>query len=424
MQKKQSIFHIIETLAILGLLAFFYVKDLASVPFHIDESHWIGTSYMFEAYFKGEFWSDAWRDNQHTVTNPPVPRYLIGISRFIGGYRIPDLNRPWDYTRSVGFNERAGAVPSDQLLWWSRLPMAILAVLSIWIGFLLIQKIGGRIPAYIWIIFGIASPYLLLQTRRAMAESAILFFVMLGAFLCFLALKKLDEETGSVHWKVYLYLTLCGLCLGLAAEAKINGLAALAGVLLSILIVVWKKQATLSSKIRRVFLLSVLVSTVTLVAFVGSYPYLWPNPLGRSVRVFQNRLDEMKYQTTQHTPDALNTISQKLTVIPMRIFNDYAILNFNGAIVLNIILTILGLGILLKNLGDWFKTGTKNGPAVITLFAVAVAASFPSLFTLLDWDRYYLFPVFFSSMAIAIGMGWLLQKLYQRLVPAPIYKGG
>ena len=420
--KKNSLFQRIETFVILGLLAFFYLKDISSVPFHIDESHWIGTSYMFEAYFKGEFWSDAWRDNQHTVTNPPVPRYIIGLSRFLAGYRIPDLNRAWDYTRNVNYNVRMGAMPSDALLWWSRLPMALLAILSIWIGFFFIKKIGGRIPAYIWILFGCVSSYFLLQMRHAMAESPILFFVMLGALLCYQAVKTIHDEADGVRRKAVFWLILAGVCLGLAGEAKINGLAVLTGVVFSLLIVFWKKREAIGPKIRQVVLLSALVTIVAGVVFVGSYPYLWPDPLGRTIRVLQNRVDEMQYQSVHHAPDALNTLSQKLTIIPMRIFNDYAVLNFNGAIILNVLLTLLGLGLVLIQLKTWLRNEDgKDGAAALTLLCVAVTASVPSLFTLLDWDRYYLFPVFFSSMLIAIAMGWLLQKLLAFFLR---YRGG
>ncbi len=409
--KKESFFRILENLLVIGLLSFFYIKDLATVQFHIDESHWIGTSYMFEAYFKGEFWSDAWRDNQHTVTNPPVPRYVIGVSRFMAGYRIPDLNRAWNYKRNVNFNKRMGAMPSENLLWWSRLPMAILAVFSIWMGFLFIKKMGGRTAAYIWLVIGIASPFFLLQTRRAMAEAPILFFVMLAAFLCYRALKNLDDEAGEAYWKVYVYLMLSGLCIGLAAEAKMNGLSVLAGVVVATALVIWKKREALGKKIRAVAFLSVLVAFATAVSFFGSYPYLWPDLLGRSVHVFQNRIEEMKYQSNNHASDAIETLDERLTIIPMRIFNDYALFNFNGAFLLNGILTIMGIAISLAQIRIWFKTG-KDGIAAVTILAVAATASIPSFFTLIDWDRYYLFPVFFSSMAIAIGLGWLLQRVY------------
>lgn len=414
---KKAIFRIIESLLIIILLAFFYLKDLASVSFHIDESHWIGTSYMFEAYFKGEFESEAWRENQHTVTNPPVPRYVIGVSRFLAGYRIPDLNRAWEYTRNRNFNLRMGAMPTDALLWWSRLPMALLAVLSIWIGFLFIKTTSGRLAAYLWIGFGIISSYLLLQTRRAMAEAPILFLVMLAAWLCYLALKNIEDHPVEIPRRTWVYLALSGLAIGLAGEAKMNGLSVAAGGILAAALVIWRKRETIGAKIRHVGLVILLITITTLVAFLGSYPYLWPDLLGRTTHVFENRVDEMKYQASQRPQDAINTLEQRLAIIPARIFDDYAVFHFPGALFLNLALTLLGVGILLTQLWRRLKNDSHIS-AVATLLAMALTASVPSFFTLLDWDRYYLFPVFFSSMAIAISIAWLVQKLYGQLVRA------
>lgn len=186
-----------------------------------------------------------------------------------------------------------------------------------------------------------------------------------------------------------------------------NGLSVLAGIIASIALVLWKKRSVLGQKFVLLVGLGALVTISAAVAFLGSYPYLWPNLLERSVHVFQNRIDEMKYQSSAHSADAIETLDQRLTIIPLRIFNDYAIFNFTGAFALNGILTGLGLAIALAQIRNWVKVGT----AATSLLAIAVTASVPSFFTLLDWDRYYLFPVFFSSMAIAIGLGWLAQKI-------------
>lgn len=406
--KKATILKSIEFLLIVILLGSSYLKDLQTVDFHIDESHWIGTSYMFEAFFKGEFWSDAWRESQPTLTNPPIPRYVIGISRFIGGYRIPDLNRRWDYDHNVNFNVRKGAMPSDGLLWWSRLPMAVMAVCSILLGFFFIKKMSGRLSAYLWVFFGATSPFLLLQTRRAMAESsAILFFVMLAAYFCYRAIEVMNQSSRNAPWLVYLYFGLSGFCIGLAGETKINGLSVMLGVVVSLAgFVIWKQKDTIINKARRVFYLSAWASGVTIITFVGTYPYLWPNPLKRTMKILVNRVSEMQYQMVQHAPDAITTLGERLTIVPVRIFQDYAFFHFEGALILNIILVAFGMGLVLLSIRNW-STGPKSGLAAMVLFAIALTATIPIFFTPLDWDRYYLFPVFFSTAFIAIAIGWL-----------------
>ena len=408
--KKTTFFKSLELLVVVGLLGVFYLTNLQAVEFHIDESHWIGTSYMFEAYIKGQFWSDAWQESQPTLTNPPVPRYVIGLSRLIGGYHIPDLNRRWDYEHNTNYNLRRGAMPSEGLLWWSRLPMAILAVCSLAIGFFLLKKVAGRPAAYLWVLFGLASPYLLLQTRRAMAESPILFFVMLAALTCYLALETLRKSPEKVPWTTYLWLGLCGICIGLAGESKMNGLSMLLGVIACLVgFIFWRQNGTTTDKVLRTLRLSAFICAVTIIVFLGSYPYLWPNLLGRTIRFGQNRVDEMRYQSDHHPADAINTLEQRLTIIPARIFQDYAVIRFEGAWALNLALTLLGAGLTLAKARDWLK-GSRDGPASALLLATALTASAPAFLTLLDWDRYYLFPVFFSTAFIVIALGWLGER--------------
>jgi hypothetical protein len=45
--------------------------------------------------------------------------------------------------------------------------------------------------------------------------------------------------------------------------------------------------------------------------------------------------------------------------------------------------------------------------------------SFPALLTPLDWDRYYVLPVFFSTTAITIALAWLAQRVLEPRDAAP-----
>lgn len=413
--KKEIVFKAVEIIAIISLLAFFYLRDIQSVEFHIDESHWIGTSYMFEAYFKGDFWSDAWRDAHRTVTNPPVPRYVIGIGRFIGGYRTVDLNRPWEYDRGTNFNERMGAMPSDNLLWWSRLPMAILGVLSILVGFFFVKNIAGRIGAYLWVLFAATSPYFLLQMRRAMAESSLLFFTMLAILLCYLGIKRMDEDPKK-NLKALVYLLASSICIALAGESKMNGLLILGGVIVCVILVILKQKDSINHKIQRSFFISTLLIFLTGIVFLALYPYLWPSPLGRTQKMFEDRIIEMREQTIKHPVDNIDTLQKRLTIIPLRIFEDYAIIHFNGSLIINIILFLIGFIVTVSQATGWLKHKSDN-PASIVLLTTGTLASIPAFFTLLDWDRYYLFPVFFSTIFIAIALGWIGVRIFEWIAP-------
>ncbi len=124
-----------------------YCENIRSAPFSTDESDWIGTSYYFEAlYQRNLFIADVSRGDgkitvpsiqvwggNYWINQPPLTRYLVALGRLSGGYSVKDLNPPWSYAVSIPRNESWGAIPSAGLLWWSRLPMALLAAFS-WIA--------------------------------------------------------------------------------------------------------------------------------------------------------------------------------------------------------------------------------------------------------------------------------------------------
>ena len=134
--KFKFLIRALEMILVAAILAVTYLPNIGSVQFQTDESQWIGTSNMLESYVGLEFDSPIWGISYWNITQPPVPRYLIGIGRLIGGYDAQELNPPWDYGESPEFNRAHGVIPSDDLLWWSRLSMTALGILSILIAFL------------------------------------------------------------------------------------------------------------------------------------------------------------------------------------------------------------------------------------------------------------------------------------------------
>jgi Dolichyl-phosphate-mannose-protein mannosyltransferase len=420
-----ALFVIRETFVVLLVVSFFYLPQLNAVEFHVDESHWIGTSYMYESYVRGRFWSDTWKESHETITNPPVPRYVIGLGRSLGGYRRGDINRIWQYDRDYAFNVSRGAMPSDGLLWWSRFPMAILAVASIWMAFWVVKKVAGRVAGYFWIVLATANTFLLLHTRRAMAESPILFFVMLASVFTCLATDRLTRQgpgtasaeasiAGSAsaerRWKTWLYLGVVGLSIGLAGGSKLNGLAVLGVPFLCIGAALYRRRVSMWSSLTEFAALGVLLIAVTGVTFLSSYPYFWPDLWERPIHMFTNRVEEMRVQAEVFPDKRIDTWARRREVMPTRILSDYASFPFRGAIYVNGALVVLGACVTTFAIRDWLrKRGQGSAPVVFVTSAVAACA--PTAFTIVEWDRYYLFPVFFSSMTCAIALGWLVQRL-------------
>ena len=82
---------------LLCLLLVVFCSGIETVSFHSDESQWIATSSVFEAFIKGNFDSPLWNEPYWNLTQPQLARYTIALGRLAGGYHVRDLNRPWDH---------------------------------------------------------------------------------------------------------------------------------------------------------------------------------------------------------------------------------------------------------------------------------------------------------------------------------------
>lgn len=353
-----------------------------------------------------------------TVTQPPLPRYIIGLGRWLGGFREADLNLPWEFEKDSQTNIAAGRMPSPKLLWWSRFPMVILAATSIFIGFVMLKKIAGRLTGYIWIALSLMSVYYSRTLIRAMGDSALLVFIAGTLIISYLLLQDFDNQKTKKAGRSYIYFLFLGIAIGLAESSKLNGLSAiLAGFGFIILIILRMKQ-TRTLKIRFALVSILILVFSSQLTFVALNPFLWKNPLDRTLTMFNSRLFEMSVQTNDFPGSRIQGFGQHVGVLTKRIFESYSSLHFEGAIWINIILFLIGFIYLVNKAVQYYKNDNSN-PGSVVVLAIGLATSLPSLFTPLDWDRYYIFPIYFSTMAITIGF-WLSASFGIRLIKKKI----
>jgi hypothetical protein len=403
MQSKNRV-KFLELILVIGVLAFVYLTNLSQVEFHSDESMWIGTSYIFENYVRLEFKSEVWDKYYKTVTNPPVANYVIGLGRFIGGFRRPDLNKPWNYERGREYNERIGAMPSENLLWWSRLPMAIMAVLSVGIGFLLLRKLSV-ITGYLWLALILFNPYFSLHLRRAMGESTLVFLSMLTLLFDIQALAAAQTDNAHQKRNSLLWLFLAGITSGLAGEAKLNGIPLLGANVVVAILLGSLLNRPLKEKIIATVQYGLVTSFAGIFAFIGSNPYLWPAPLTRSIQMFVDRAQTMQQQAITYSGSFM-TPAQRLTIIPTRIFHDYASLPIPA--VFNFALVTLGVVIALLSIRG-LRARKNFDPTPIVMLVTAFFVSAPIWLNQLDWDRYYMYPELFAVAFTALALDWIIR---------------
>lgn len=401
------------------LLAIF-LPGIQEIEFQPDESYWIATSHYFEAFAKATFTSPIWDKSYATLTTPPVTRYLIGIGRRIGGYRAADLNAPWDFWMDSAANAAHGAMPSPGLLWWSRLPMAVLTAVCGLIAFILVSRSAGRLAGYVMLVLFVANPYLFDTLCRAMNEAPLLASTLLAALAGHRALISWQDvaartdHAAKTFFLPLIWFGVMGIVSGIAGAAKLNGFSVmLAGLALCVITPLAHK-----GNVSRPRLLGFFASAGALIiltagfTFVALNPYLYPDPIRNSMDMVEHRLEYIKLQQAEYPSARLSgSLTGRLPLVGQRVFSQYAALSFPNSWIINIPLCLVGLCYLLYTAWCWLRSGVGSGISSLVLLLVALTCAGPALLTPLDWDRYYLFPVFFSTIFIAVGVSWVIKSL-------------
>jgi len=411
---------LLETAFVVALCFATFMAGISRTKFHGDESQWIATSHYFESFVQGDFGSDVWGTSYWTLTQPPVTRYVIGFGRRLGGFRVTDLNRPWDYGASDAVNRATGRIPSPGLLWWSRAPMMVLATISGLLLFSIVRDCAGRVGAYVFLALFLTNGLVVQSLCRAMGEAPLLASLAAASWWAVCALRSWTGVAAVPNpRRVRLWFALVGTQLGIAGAAKLNALPALASAAALAIVAAWANQAQRPRReVRHLLWTSLIVCVAGLITFVALNPFLYRAPW-RTVTMVQHRLHEMRTQEGERPQSHIRGIGPRIEALWARLFRDDSAMAFTGAPVLYFASALLGLGVLLRRASAWLRSRDQPaGPVVVLVFAVTTVG--PALFTPLDWSRYYLLPVVFVILCSATGVAAAVDFLRLRFAsPRP-----
>jgi 4-amino-4-deoxy-L-arabinose transferase-like glycosyltransferase len=383
-------------------LAMFHRLD--AVPFYVDESCKIGYSAPFEAFASGRFSDPVWRTREDRYLNPVLTYYVVGAARRMGGYGADRLNEPWDFSVTDEENARRGRTPEPGLLWWSRAGVTAAACAGIFVLFLMMTRAGQRWTALVWLGLTLTNPFLRTALRRALNEGVLLATIALTMWALCRALQRFEDGQGpGVRWPAMGWIAAAGFGAGLSAQTKLNGGMAAAAVWLVLALAAARWRVPLRARARHLLLATIIVAVCSAGAFVGSNPSLWPHPPRETVRMVRARVEVMNAQALEYRHQAIGGIPQRLLHVPRRVMAELAALP-NGP--LNLLLFALGTGASALILVRWLRARDDNHARVVLTVAGAMVSA-PALVAPIDWSRYYVLPVVFSSMQIVFGIEWL-----------------
>ena len=420
-------------IAIVALCAFVFFfalwqssEKLHTSPFHPDESRWVNrATYLDELRHPlGSFWQDRYL----TRAQPPMGSYIIGLGLLLQGKDL-HTNGPWDFQygfeTAITWNVSHGNMPSfDNLIaarQWNMVLGALTCVFLVLIVGLLVNWAGGLIAG----LFMAIHPLHLYLSTLAVSDA---MFTTMFAFAVLATIWLARKPT----WGRSLLLAVA---LGMGAATKLSPLLIALGWTVYALILfldpwlrsrrrlgrAWglvsrRELGTEQQLGWKLFVQMGLVGSF----FVLVYPFLWPDPIGRTKIIFDFRKYEMDNQAgfwpqaAIHGPiDALQRTWQNLqdrTSSSGRIITwigDQFGYNWSSHSI-DLYLAVPGLALLVY-------LAWKNGiasPQMLGMLAIAAQSALILGALGVDFNRYYEPFVFTAATGVGVLTGWLASLVW------------
>jgi len=422
---------------LLFLLTAYQLVTLPKVPFHPDESTYIYMSQDFPRLINNPL-SLAWEPDEivdakmrYRLLDAPMTRHLIGLGRTIAEFW--NSNNDWNWSKSWLENVNNGSYPTQSTLLASRISVSMLLPISLTLFYSLLQRIENKPVALMGVaILGI-HPLLLLHSRRAMAESAVIFGVTFFIW--------------ALHYRQR-HVWLLGLAAAVAYHAKQSTLALFPAGLIA---VVWIKNPLQNPKkaIKNI----ALYTAAFCIVIIALNPVLWKHPHLALIQSWKKRLSFTQEQVSTllyfASNQVLKNVSGRMTSL---IYNLY--LNKPQAYILGdylkytrdaidtyfqIPLTQIGRGrlggtvFISLTIGGLIKTlfgfrnekESKRQEIWLIFFATLFQMAALLIFVPFPWQRYVVpllpFIVFWISLGFSPFINYLFKKI-KTLIPKQIHK--
>jgi hypothetical protein len=285
-----------------------------------DEANWLGTARFFLVLFvRHDISAESWPDSYWTRTQPMIPRYVMGGWLWARGIDFEWLDPSYDHRRKWFSNVADGKAPTEQILTEARIPMRGLTILAAVFLYGVVRVMAGPVGGLTAALLFCGSPYLALHLTRAMGEPPFVLFLLAALLVAVLAIKR-----GGQRGPRFTLGILAGVLLGLAFASKLTAIIAIVAMLL------WGAWAFVGDQLarrlppswhpdvgggRRSLVWGIGVVALAFVVFVATNPFLYRDPIGRTLLLFQNRQTEMAAQAEIDPSRAVSTLPERLRLV-------------------------------------------------------------------------------------------------------------
>ena len=373
--------------------------------FNPDESRWISRAYFVSAlqHPLGPSWQDSYRMRGQ----PPIGSYVTGLGLLVQG-RDLSTNEPWNFTWKWEDNLARGRKPEPGDLHSARRTSAVLvslaAVIVLFTARMVTSPVGAMAAALVFAVH----PFSVYIGSLATADASFLLFVVLAAYLA----GRLARHPGP--WPA---LAL-GVAIGLGTGTKLSPLpaaiplAAYGGLLL--VIDLWRTR-----RVPRDWLGWGLVCAPAVAAavFVGTYPYLWPDPVGRTLNLVRFRTREMQLQATDWPVMAVSTRAEAFRRIGENFHERYSLLQVTR--LANLELPAIELSLAAAGAVVWLADAVRAGlrsPIMVILITLGSQVAVTVAGMRSEFDRYHVPMLAFGCIAIGAAVGSGVEFLNRQLL--------
>ena len=266
-----------------------YFSVIDETAFHPDESRWLNRAHYLADVL--DPFGPTWNDQYLTRGQPPIGSYVMGIGLLVQG-RDLETNRAYDFRRSPQFNRDNGMLPERADLEAGRRTNAFLGALTVVVVYFLGRRLTNPVGGIVGAVLLIAHPLVIWHNALALADTTLLLTL---ALLLYAACRLADRP--SWPWAVTL-----GVLVGIGGANKLTPLALLGPlVLIGFLLLArdivtrWRIRRTSSADLSPLPSFGhpgwMLVATPIFagITFVAVYPYLWQQPVWRTLRLIEFR---------------------------------------------------------------------------------------------------------------------------------------
>jgi hypothetical protein len=377
-------------------------RQADSQPFSVDESRWIATSrYFWITFVDRDVFGPDWQPNYLVFTHPPVARYLLGLGLALQGWTPEQLNGRYDTDRSRDFNRRAGNIPGPDLLHDARAIAVLFAFGALAMLYLVGRTLVGVAGGALAVLLACFHPLLGTLWTRALAESFLAFFCLLAFWLaCRVATMPTEGR------RRFFAAASLGIAVGLATATKLSGSLLGAGLVLYVATrqgIRWCRDRSIAG-----FGPWVDAGMAAVLIFVTLNPVLYPNPVYRTVLLFEHRRDEMEQQALGTPRLAIPPdFGLRAAVMFERTFRDWGLFEQRAGLPIDGPLAAVGVVVILGV--SWRSVRRRDPPGPETLLLCWTVAVFGVTTATLGFDssHYFAPPATVAVLLQAVALAWL-----------------